>query len=567
MPRIKSPEELENVRQDILSWRDPNKSCISICAGTGCLALGAGEVIAAFQSEIEKQGLHAEVDTRSAGCPGLCERGPLVVIYPEEICYVEVSPEDVEEIVSQTVVGKKAVERLLYTDPNTDEQIVHVYEIPFFKNQKRLLIDDNMKIDPRNIEDYLAIGGYSALAKVLNTMSPEEVTEETIQSGLRGRSGSGFPAGKKWKFCRGSEADIRYVICNCHEGDPGAFADRRVIEANPHNVLEGMIIGAYAIGASEAYVFVGDEFPQTVENIYKAIEQAEEYGFVGENILGSGFDLTLKVSIDGGGYVLGESTALMASMEGKVGEPRTKYDHATDKGFWAKPTVLNNLQTWANVPIIINHGAAWYSDIGTESSSGTRVFSISGKVKNTGMVEVPMGMTLREVVFDICGGIIGDKKFKAIEVGGPMGGFVPESLLDLQVDYEELDKVGLAMGPSLIVLDEDTCIVDMVKYFLNFLAKESCGKCTPCRDGLRHMINILNRISEGRGRKEDLDLLELIAKVQKKAALCALGQGASDPLLSTLKHFRDEYEAHIEEKSCPGCICKALSAASSGANA
>jgi NADH-quinone oxidoreductase subunit F len=567
MPRIKSPEELEKVRQEILSRRDPSKPCISICAGAGCLASGAGEVIAAFKAEIEKQGLKADVDTKGSGCPGFCERGPIVVIYPEEICYVQVTPEDVPEIISQTVVGKKVIDRLLYTDPNTGEKAVHEYEIPFYKNQMRLLIGDNIKIDPKSIDDYLAIGGYSALVKVLLTMSPEQVIAEINKSGLRGRSGSGFPAGIKWEACRKAEADTKYVICNCHEGDPGAFADRRVMEGNPHTVLEGMIIGAYAIGAHEGYIFVGDEFPLTVENTRLAIKQAEEYGLLGKNILGSGFDFTVKINIDGGGYVLGESTALMASMEGRVGEPRTKYDHATDRGLRAKPTVLNNLQTWANVPLIINHGADSYSKIGTQNSKGTRVFSLAGKINNSGMVEVPMGMTLREVIFDVGGGIREDKRFKAVQVGGPLGGFVPESLLGLQVDFDELNKAGLAMGPGLIVADENTCIVDMVKYFLTFLSNESCGKCTPCREGLRQMLKILNNITEGRGKKGDLELLEMLSAVQKSAALCALGQGASNPLLSTLKHFRDEYEAHIEEKRCPGGVCKALSTTLSRVNA
>ena len=561
MAQIKSSEELEKVREEILSRKDPNKPSISICTGAICLASGAGEVIDAFRAEIEKQGLKTNVDTKGTGCPGLCESGPVVVIYPEEICYVQVTPEDVPEIVSETLIGKKLIDRLLLFDSNTGEKVVHEYDIPFYKKQKRLLIGENIKIDPKSIEDYLAIGGYSALAKALKSMSPEQVIAEVKESGLRGRSGSGFPAGRKWEFCRNSEADTKYIICNCHEGDPGAFADRRVMEGNPHNILEGLIIGAYAIGAQEAYVFVGDEFPRTVENMRIAISKAEEYGFLGDNILGSGFGLTVHVSIDGGGYVLGESTALMASMEGEIGEPKVKYDHATDRGFRGKPTVLNNLQTWANVPLIIKNGADWYRKTGTENSAGTRVFSITGKIKHGGMIEVPMGMTLREVIFDVCGGIKEDKRFKAIQAGGPMGGFLPESLLDLPVDFEEMNNAGLAMGPGLVVIDEDTCIVDMVKYFLTFLANESCGKCTPCRDGLRHMLKILNNIIEGRGDKGDLKLLELLSKVQKKAALCALGQGASGPLLSTLEHFRDEYEAHIKEKHCPGGVCKALSTA------
>jgi len=561
MLRIGSPEEIEKVRREILSRIDPGKTCISLCTGSACLAAGAGEVMAAFKEEIKKQGLDAVLDTKGTGCPGLCEKGPVVVIYPEEICYLQVKAEDVPEIISRTVIGKTVIDRLLYTDAHTGKKAIYEYEIPFYNKQLRLLIGDNSKIDPRSIEDYLALGGYAALAKVLQTMSPEQVIAEIKQSGLRGRSGSGFLAGRKWDFCRNAhvEADIKYIICNCHEGDPGAFADRRMMEGNPHNVLEGMIIGSYAIGAREAYVFVGDEFARTVENIRIAIGQAEEYGFLGENILGSGFDLTVKVSIDGGGYVLGESTALMASMEGRIGEPRTKYDHATDRGLWAKPTVLNNLQTWANVPLIIKQGADWFGNIGTENSKGTRVFSLSGKTNYSGLIEVPMGMTLREIVFDIGGGIPEGKSFKALQVGGPLGGFVPEGMLDLPVDYEALNEAGLAMGPGLIVADEQTCMVDMVKYYLTFLARESCGKCTPCRDGIRHMLKILHKITEGRGKNDDTALLELLARVQKKAALCALGQGAAGPLLSSLEHFRDEYAAHVEQKRCPAGVCKALS--------
>ena len=562
MSRINSPAELEELRQEILSKRTQNKPCIAICGGTSCHTchtLGSQRIISAFKEEIGKQALKTKVDVRETGCPGFCEKGPIVVIYPEEICYTKVTSEDVPEIVSQTIVKKKVIDRLLYTNPNTGEKTVHESEIPFYKNQMRLLIGNNMKIDPRSIDDYLAIGGYSALTKVLLGMSPEQVITEIKESGLRGRSGGGFPVGRKWEAGRKAEGDTKYIICNCHEGDPGAFVDRRMMEANPHNILEGMIIGAYAIGANEGLVFVGDEFPLTVENTAIAIKQAEEYGLLGENILGSGFDLTVEINIDGGGYVCGESTALMASIEGRVGEPRTKYDHATERGLWAKPTVLNNLQTWANVPLIINQGADKYSKIGTKSSKGTRVFSLVGKISNSGLVEVPMGMTLREVIFDIGGGIREDKKFKAVQVGGPLGGFVPESLLDLPVDFDELTKAGVAMGPSLIVVDENTCMVDMVKYFLTFLTNESCGKCTPCREGLRQMLKIVTNISEGRGRESDIELLEALSEIQKEAALCALGQGASNSVLSSIKHFRDEYEAHIKEKRCPALVCDMLS--------
>ncbi|MFC2038826.1 NADH-ubiquinone oxidoreductase-F iron-sulfur binding region domain-containing protein [Chloroflexota bacterium] len=559
MPKINTTAELEELRKGILSARDPEKPCIAICGGTGCRSQGNKNLVSAFKDETKKQSLDTKVDIRETGCAGFCEKGPIVVIYPEDICYTEVTPEDVPEIISQTLVGKKVVDRLVYTDPDTGEKAVHEYEIPFYKNQMRLLTADHMKIDPRNIDDYLATGGYSALVKVLDNMSPEQVIEEIKDSGLRGRSGGGFPAGRKWEAGLQAEGDTKYIICNCHEGDPGAFVDRRILEANPHSVIEGMIIGAHAIKANEGFIFVGDEFALTVENIGIAIKQAEEYGLLGENILGSGLNLNMSVSIDGGGYVCGESTALTACLEGRVGEPITKYDHATESGLWAKPTVLNNLQTWANVPLIINQGAETYSKTGTENSKGTRVFSLSGMIKNSGIVEVPMGTTMREIVFNIGGGMRGDSKFKAVQVGGPLGGFVPESMLDLPVDFNELSGAGLSMGPGLIVLDENTCLVDMVRYFLTFLTNESCGKCTPCRDGLRQMLKIVTRISEGIGKESDIELLEAISGVQKEAALCALGQGASGPVLGSLKHFRDEFIAHIDEKRCPALVCKILS--------
>jgi NADH:ubiquinone oxidoreductase subunit F (NADH-binding)/(2Fe-2S) ferredoxin len=560
MPKIDSLAGLEELRNRILSKNDHSKLCIAICGGTSCHNLDNQSVISAFKEAIRKKSIEGKVDIRETGCAGFCEKGPIVVIYPEGICYTAVKLEDVPEIVSQTVVSKKVIERLVYTDPNTGEKAVHENDIPFYKNQMRLLTCNNSSINPRNIEDYLATGGYSALVKVLQTMSPDQIITEIKKSGLRGRSGGGFPAGRKWAAVQKAEGDIKYIICNCHEGDPGAYVDRKIMEGNPQSVIEGMIIGAFAMGARAGYIFVGDEFPLTVENTEIAIQQAEEYGLLGENILGSGLDFTLKIIIDGGSYVCGESTALTALLEGRVGEPITKYDHATERGLWAKPTALNNLQTWVNVPLIINQGADKYSAIGTEGSKGTRVFSLVGQVNNSGLVEVPMGITLREIMFNIGGGIRGGKKFKAVQVGGPLGGFVPEGQLDLKVDFDELSMAGLSMGPSLIVVDESTCIVDMVKYFLTFLSDESCGKCTPCRDGIRQMLKILTNISEGKGKESDIELLEMISGVQKKAALCALGQGASGPVLSSIKHFRDEYEAHIKEKRCPALACDMLSA-------
>lgn len=556
MPKIKSPSELEKLRKEIVSKRDEKKPCIAVCGGTGCRALGNQDIIRALEKELEKRSLKAKVDIMETGCPGLCEKGPIVVIRPEGILYTEVTPDDAAEIIAQTLTGKKIIERLLYTDPATGKKIAKEAEIPFYKNQMRLLIADNGRINPKSIEDYLAIGGYAALAKTLASKSRDEIIAEITKSGLRGRSGSGFPAGRKWEAGQKAHGDIKYVICNCHEGDPGAFADRRVMEGNPHNTIEGMIIGGYAIGASEGIIFVGDEFPLTVENIETAIEQAAEYGLLGKNILGSGFDFTIRVSIDAGDYVCGESTALTAAIEGRVGEPYKKYDHATESGLWGKPTVLNNLQTWANVPLIINRGAEWYAGIGTAASKGTRVFSLVGAVKNSGLVEAPMGMTLRQIIYDIGGGIRDDNKFKAVLLGGPLGAFLPESLLDTPVDFDEINKTGGSVGPSLIVMDDRTCIVDMIKYFLTFLSDESCGKCTPCREGVRQMLKIIDNISEGRGKEGDIELLETIYDMQRAAALCVLGQTASNPLRSVIKYFSDELEAHIKEKCCAAGVCK-----------
>jgi NADH-quinone oxidoreductase subunit F len=556
MPRLNTPEELEKVINEASLRAKSRGPCVAVCAGTGCLARGAGELLAAFAAEIEAQGFSGKAEVKATGCHGLCQAGPTVVVHPEGVCYAGVGPGDAAEIVASTLKEKKIIDRLLYVDPSTGKRVVRQSEIPFYARQKRLVTGDNSKIDPRNIEDYFAVGGYSALLKVLKSMPPDRVISEVKDSGLRGRSGSGFPAGRKWEACRKAEGGGKHVICNCHEGDPGAFVDRMMMEANPHCILEGMTIGAFAMGAREGYIFVGGEFPRTVENVAIAIEHAEARGILGRNILGSGFDFSVKLSIDGGGYVCGESTALMASMDGRVGEPIRKYDHATERGLKAKPTVLNNLQTWANVPLIIAQGAAAWRGVGTEGSKGTKVFSLVGATNNAGMVEVPMGTTLREIVFDIGGGIREGKKFKALQVGGPLGGFVPESMLDLRVDFDDLGKAGLSMGPSLVVLDENTCIVDMVKYFFEFLADESCGKCVPCREVFRQILGVLNNITSGAGREGDIELLNDLSTVQQEATLCALGQGAGSPLYSALAQFRGEFEAHIKEKRCPAGVCK-----------
>jgi len=559
MARLNSPEKLEKVRQEILSRRDPNTPCISICAGAGCIAFGANEVIATFKTEIEKQGLQADVDTKGTGCPGFCERGPVVVIYPEEICYLQVTPEDIPEIVSQTIKEKKIVDRLLYVDPTTGEKITHESDIPFYKNQERNLIGSNIKIDPKTIDDYLAIGGYSALAKVLSEMTPEQVLAEVKKSNLRGRGGGGFPAGRKWEGSRNAPDETKYVIVNADEGDPGAFMDRALLEGNPHSILEGLIIGGFAIGSHEGYIYVRQEYPLAVENVTLAIKQAEAYGFIGKNILGSSFDFTITVHQGAGAFVCGESTALMTALEGRVGEPRPKYIRSNIKGLWGKPSVLNNVETWANVPLIINKGADWFTQFGTEGSKGTKIFSLVGKITNTGLVEVPMGITLKDIIYKIGGGIPGGKRFKAVQTGGPSGGCVPEELLDLEVGFDELTKAGSMMGSGgMIVMDEDTCMVDVARYFINFLTDESCGKCIPCREGLGQMLKILTRITEGKGKEGDIELLEELSETAIEASLCALGTSAPNPFLSTVRYFRDEYETHIKEKRCPALSCKEL---------
>jgi NADP-reducing hydrogenase subunit HndC len=559
MPRINSPAELEAYRKGILSKRDPKKPVITLCSGSACLASGCGEVARSLEGEIEKQGLKETVELRKTGCHGFCERGPIIVIQPEEIGYLQIKPEDVPEIMSETIKGHKVVDRLLYTDPVTGEKIVHESDIPFYKNQKRMVFGSNGNIDPKSIDDYLAIGGYAALAKAFFQMTSDEVLEEVKMANLRGRGGGGFPAGIKWEGSKNAPEKVKYVIVNADEGDPGAYMDRSLLEGNPHSVLEGLAIGAYAVGAHEGYIYVRQEYPLAVENIHLAIKKAEEYGFLGKNILGSGFDFKVVVHQGAGAFVCGESTALMTALEGRAGEPRPKYIRSNIRGLWDKPSVLNNVETWANVPLIINNGADWFRQFGTEGSKGTKIFSLVGKITNTGLVEVPMGTTLRDIIFKIGGGIPGDKKFKAVQTGGPSGGCIPESLLDLQVGFDELTKAGSMMGSGgMIIMDEDTCMVDVARYFLNFLTDESCGKCVPCREGMRQMLKVLTRITKGEGKEGDIELLEALAEVTGEASLCALGKSAPNPLLSTLQYFRNEYEAHIKEKRCPALTCKDL---------
>ena len=552
MPRINSPSELEKLRKGVLSERDPDKPCIAICSGMGCLGPVNGRVISAFEKEVNKQDLKTKVDIRATGCHGYCEKGPMVVIYPEEICYVEVTPKDVPQIVSQTVLGKKVINRLIYTNPDTGEKAAHLPEIPFYKNQMRHLIGNNTKIDPKSIDDYLAVGGYSALSKSLFEMSPEKVLEEIKKADLRGRGGGGFPAGRKWETARNAPGKEKYVIVNGHEGELGAFMDRAIFTGNPHSVLEGLIIGAYVIGSHQGFIYTRHDAPQLKNNIDIAIAKAEEYGLLGENILGSGFNFNVEVHLDIGIFVSGESSALMRSIEGNPPEPRPKYIRTSVSGIWGKPSNLNNVETWANVPQIINRGYEWYTSIGTERSKGTKLMSLSGNIVNTGVVEVPFGTTLREIVYDIGGGIPNGKKLKAVHFGGPMGGSIPESFLDTPLDFDELAKLGAPIGAgSMLVLDEDTNMVDVTRYFLNFLTNESCGKCVPCREGIRQMLKIVTNLSDGKGREGDIELLEEISEVTGAASLCALGKTAPDPLLSSLRYFRDEYEANIEKMNNP----------------
>jgi len=555
---LKSPEELEQHRAKILDERKARegKKGIVLCTGTGCRGAGALEVYEAFKQSL---GTTSDIEFKPTCCHGFCERGPITVVEPTGTFYQRVSPDDVPRIIAETVQKGQVLEDLLYQDPTTEQKIPAERDIPFYKKQKRLVFGQNRLIDPTRIEDYIAKGGYQALAKALFHLSPEEIIAEVKRAGLRGRGGGGFPAGRKWESCRRAHGDVKYVICNCDEGDPGAYMDRSLMEGNPHRVLEGMIIGAYAIGASEGYIYVRHEYPLAVDNAGIAIEQARKMGFLGKNILGSGFDFEVKISKGGGAFVAGESTALMASIEGFVAEPRAKHIHTVESGLWDKPTNLNNVETWANVPLIVEKGADWYSKIGTEGSKGTKIFSLVGKINNTGLIEVPMGMTLREIVYDIGGGIPGGKRFKAVQTGGPSGGCIPEKLLDLPVDFDELTKAGSMMGSGgMIVMDESTCMVDVAKYFTHFLKDESCGKCTSCRDGTLRMYEILDAITKGKGKEGDIELLEEIGWATTEASLCALGGTAANPVLSTIRYFRDEYEAHIKDKRCPAGVCPDL---------
>ena len=532
---------------------------VLICGGTGCKSAGSKEVQLAFSRAIEAKGLSDEVMVVETGCHGFCEHGPLVIVYCEGAFYCEVKAEDVEEIVESHLFKGRIVERLLYHEPLTHESIPNYSEINFYKKQHRLVLENCGAINPEQIEEYIAVGGYEALAKAVTTMSPEDVIEEIKKSGLRGRGGGGFPTGMKWQFAKASVSDKKYVICNADEGDPGAFMDRSVLEGDPHKILEGMAVCGYAIGADEGYIYVRAEYPLAIKRLRIAIEQAEAMGLLGENIFGSGFSFKLHIKEGAGAFVCGEETALMASIEGKRGMPRPRPPFPAVAGLWGKPTNINNVETFGNVAAIITNGADWYAGFGTEKSKGTKVFALTGKINNTGLAEVPMGITMREIIYDIGGGINGGKKFKAVQIGGPSGGCLPESMLDLSIDYDSLTAAGAMMGSGgLVVMDEDTCMVDVAKFFLNFTQSESCGKCTPCREGTKRMLEVLTRITEGQGREGDIELLEELARNIKETALCGLGQTAPNPVLSTLKYFRHEYEAHIKEKRCPAGACEKL---------
>lgn len=532
---------------------------VLVCAGTGCKSAGSKEVELAFQREIEAQGLADEVMVVETGCHGFCEYGPLVIVYPEGTFYSRVTVEDVPEIVESHLLKGRLVERLLYHEPLTNESIPKYSEINFYKKQHRLVLANCGYINPELIEEYIAFGGYEGLGKAITLMTPDEVVNEVKASGLRGRGGGGFPTGLKWSFAKQSVNDKKYVICNADEGDPGAFMDRSVLEGDPHKILEGMAICGYAIGSDEGYIYVRAEYPLAIKRLRVAIEQAEAMGFLGKNIFGTDFNFQIHIKEGAGAFVCGEETALMASIEGRRGMPRPRPPFPAVAGLWGKPTNINNVETFANVPLIIVNGAEWYCQFGTEKSKGTKVFALTGKINNTGLAEVPMGITMREIIYDIGGGINNGKKFKAVQIGGPSGGCLPEELLDLPVDYDSLIAAGAMMGSGgLVVMDEDTCMVDVAKFFLNFTQSESCGKCTPCREGTKRMLEILTRITEGQGREGDIELLENLAKNIKETALCGLGQTAPNPVLSTLKYFRHEYEAHIFEKRCPAGACEKM---------
>jgi NADH:ubiquinone oxidoreductase subunit F (NADH-binding)/(2Fe-2S) ferredoxin/NAD-dependent dihydropyrimidine dehydrogenase PreA subunit len=543
---------------------------VLICAGTGCVSGGSYELAKAIETSVHKHGLEDEIQVIRTGCQGFCAEGPIVIVQPDGIFYRGVSEKNAAHLVEEHLLKGRPVKSLLYSPPREKSPIPALKDIPFFSKQKLVVLRNRGAIDPEKIEDYIAVDGYSALVKALNEMTPDLIISEIKKSGLRGRGGGGFPTGIKWETCRNAAKHRGVepvVVCNADEGDPGAFMDRSIIESDPHAVVEGMIIGARAIGCREGFIYIRHEYPIARERLLMAIEQARECGLLGNNILNSGMDFDIQIVQGAGAFVCGESTALMASLEGRVGEPRAKYIHTVEYGYKNQPTNLNNVETWANVPLIISRGAQWFSSMGTgnvennpwDGSSGTKVFSMVGKVNNTGLIEVPMGISLREIVFDIGGGIPEGHKFKAVQTGGPSGGCLPESLLDMPVDFDSLTEAGSMMGSGgMIVMDDRTCMVDVARYFIDFLTEESCGKCVPCREGLRTCSDILTRITHGQGKPEDIGLLEEVGEVMQDCCLCALGTSAPNPVLSTIRYFKEEYDAHIKDHACPAGVCKDL---------
>ncbi|MDD4889765.1 MAG: NADH-ubiquinone oxidoreductase-F iron-sulfur binding region domain-containing protein [Phycisphaerae bacterium] len=556
MERFSSPRDLDQARQSAAQSRQ-GRLTLSLCSGTGCLANRSRPVYEALIAELDKAGAADKVIVKRTGCHGFCERGPILVVYPQEICYLSVQPDDVAEIVAKTVLKGELVDRLLWKQAG--KTFTRQSDIPFYSHQTRQVLAHNSLMDPADIDDYIGYDGYAALADVLANRTPQQVIDEIKRADLRGRGGGGFPAGVKWETTRNAADPVKYVIVNGDEGDPGAYMDRSVLEGAPHSVLEGLIIGAYAIGATAGFFYIRQEYPLALTNTLKAIEQAEARGLLGDNILGSPFSFHVKVHQGAGAFVSGESSALVSAIEGRVGEPRLKYIRQSVSGLFGKPTCLNNVETWANVPLIIRNGADWFRATGTEGSKGTKIFSLVGQVEHTGLVEVPMGTTLRQIIYDIGGGIKSGRKFKAVQTGGPSGGCIPEAHLDTPVDFDALTQLGSMMGSGgMIVMDESSCMVDVARYFVEFLKEESCGKCLPCREGIREMVTILNRITQGQGRPGDIAFLEDIAVLLSEAALCGLGTSAANPVISTLRYFRDEYEAHIHAKTCPAGVCKAL---------
>jgi len=541
---IKKAKELQDLSKDQL--------IISLCSGTGCKAAGSDYLYDILKEEVKKNqpNIKKEIIIRRTGCHGFCEKGPLIIFYPQEICYLGATEEDIPLLVSETLKGN-LIEKLLY---KTDESklVLKEFDIPFYKYQKRIILANNSKIDSKSIEDYILLGGYRALSKALTEMNPEDVLNEVKESGLRGRGGGGFPTGLKWEITRKAKGNPKYMIVNGDEGDPGAYMDRSILEGNPHSVLEGLIIGAYVIGVSKGFIYIRQEYPLAIENMGIAITNAQKHGFIGNNILNSGFDFNVEIYQGAGAFVCGEETALIRSIEGKRGMPRPRPPFPANKGIYGKPTCINNVETFANIPHIILNGSKWFNGIGTDSSKGTKVFALTGAVNNTGLVEVPMGISLRDIIYKIGGGIKGNKKFKAIQLGGPSGGCIPEKYLDVEVDYEKVKEVGAMMGSGgMIVLDEDICMVDMARFFMDFIQDESCGQCVPCKIGTRRMLEILERITRGKGEQDDINKLEKLAKVVKETSLCGLGKTAPNPVISTLRYFRDEYEEHIlSQKSC-----------------